>query len=423
MDVESGMAGMMQTLEIKNTIYQVERKMSHFVPPLVKAVANSRILDKSLFRRVIRIPVIRVDASEVAGLRTGLLKDVVLVVPRLKTIIPDQHDPSKRLILLDESKLDKSSALSEHLLQHELVLDYDFWSAEELLRCILPEDICIPSSYEMVGHLLHLNLLPQHTPYKHLIGHILLSKHHPHIRTIVNKTGNIETKFRFFEMEVLAGEEDTMVSVNEEGCRFTFDYSRVYWNSKLQQEHKRVVGLMNRDSVVVDVFAGVGPFAIPAAKHKRCKVLANDLNPESFKYLNENVKLNKVDARVHAFNLDGREFLRKVFKDASTIDHVIMNLPASAHEFLDVFNDIDSKGAMIHCYVFVRAGSADAVTLIKQVLHKDIHPSLIHHVRNVAPNKDMYCVSFKLLDSTTPPIPSIRDDAARPEKRTRIDDE
>ena len=78
----------------------------------------------------------------------------------------------------------------------------------------------------MVGHILHLNLLPQHSPYKHLIGHILLSKHHPHIRTIVNKTGNIEAKFRFFEMEVLAGDEDTMVLVNEEGCRFKFDYAK-----------------------------------------------------------------------------------------------------------------------------------------------------------------------------------------------------
>ena len=45
--------------------------------------------------------------------------------------------------------------------------------------------------------------------------------------------------------------------------------------------------------ISVDVFAGVGPFAIPAAA-KGCKVYANDLNPESFKYLNQNVSINKV---------------------------------------------------------------------------------------------------------------------------------
>jgi tRNA (guanine37-N1)-methyltransferase len=42
-----------------------------------------------------------------------------------------------------------------------------------------------------------------------------------------------------------------------------------------------------------DMFAGVGPFSVPAAKI--CKrVYANDLNPQSVKYLKENAKLNKV---------------------------------------------------------------------------------------------------------------------------------
>jgi tRNA (guanine37-N1)-methyltransferase len=45
--------------------------------------------------------------------------------------------------------------------------------------------------------------------------------------------------------------------------------------------------------ILGDVFAGVGPFALPAAK-KGCNVYANDLNPVSYKWMVENVKLNKV---------------------------------------------------------------------------------------------------------------------------------
>ncbi len=47
------------------------------------------------------------------------------------------------------------------------------------------------------------------------------------------------------------------------------------------------------DGIIADVFAGVGPFAVPAAK-KGCAVLANDLNPNSVKWLRKNSEDNKV---------------------------------------------------------------------------------------------------------------------------------
>lgn len=45
--------------------------------------------------------------------------------------------------------------------------------------------------------------------------------------------------------------------------------------------------------LVADVFAGVGPFAVPAAK-RGAVVFANDLNSESTKWMDVNVKNNKV---------------------------------------------------------------------------------------------------------------------------------
>ena len=111
-------------------------------------------------------------------------------------------------------------------------------------------------------------------------------------------------------MELLAGEPNYVVehvrsppffslpianhtTQSESDCRFTFDFSCVYWNSRLQTEHARLVDMFQPHELVADVFAGVGPFALPAAK-KGCAVLANDLNPESYKYLTLNIKDNKV---------------------------------------------------------------------------------------------------------------------------------
>lgn len=68
----------------------------------------------------------------------------------------------------------------------------------------------------------------------------------------------------------------------------------MYWNSRLHTEHERLVKVFDpNDGVVADVFAGVGPFALPAAR-KGCAVLANDLNPNSFKWLKRNIDDNKV---------------------------------------------------------------------------------------------------------------------------------
>ena len=62
-------------------------------------------------------------------------------------------------------------------------------------------------------------------------------------------------------------------------------------------EHQRLVESVKPGDILYDVFAGVGPFAIPAAK-KGCFVHANDLNPESYHWLQHNIELNKVTGKV-----------------------------------------------------------------------------------------------------------------------------
>jgi tRNA (guanine37-N1)-methyltransferase len=37
------------------------------------------------------------------------------------------------------------------------------------------------------------------------------------------------------------------------------------------------------------MFCGIGPLAVKAAAKKQIKVIANDLNPDCFKYLKENI--------------------------------------------------------------------------------------------------------------------------------------
>lgn len=117
----------------------------------------------------------------------------------------------------------------------------------------------------------------------------------PLIRTVINKVDNVgtESAYRTFSYEVLAGEDDMDVQVTESGCVFSFNYAKVYWNSRLETEHSRLVRFFQPGEVVCDVMAGIGPFAVPAGK-KGVFVWANDMNPESYKCLLTAIEKNKV---------------------------------------------------------------------------------------------------------------------------------
>ncbi|MDP2438193.1 MAG: hypothetical protein Q8P67_20815 [archaeon] len=274
---------------------------------------------------------------------------------------------------------------------------------QEMLRQSLPEGLPEPpSAYETVGHIAHVNLRDEFLPYRFLIGEAILLKNR-RLRTVVNKTGSIDSRYRTFAMELLAGEAQTVTRHYENECLFEFDFAKVYWNSRLQTEHERVVGLL-RGATVIDLMAGVGPFAIPASK-RGAAVHANDLNPDSYASLCANARINKIpEARLKCYNMDAREFARQMMYGEPPVrfQHAIMNLPAAALEFLDVFRGYASPDAppTIHCYCFSPSLPGSSFPDIHQRLTDALGylpASLdIVHVRSVAPSKEMYCVTFKL---------------------------
>ena len=201
-------------------------------------------------------------------------------------------------------------------------------------------------------------------------------------------------------MELLAGKDDMETEVRQHGLRFSLDFSKVYWNSRLEREHERLVETFKKGEVIADMMAGIGPFALPAA-NKGCLVLANDLNPDSVKWMRHNTEQNHLNQRISCFNMCGREFMRKLVRGdlqaeaddgrkgivkstknrrtgmggetqeetrmpetlPTYFSHAVMNLPASALEFLDVFTGLltpvkESWGShplpFVHCYGFAR---------------------------------------------------------------------
>jgi tRNA (guanine37-N1)-methyltransferase len=124
-------------------------------------------------------------------------------------------------------------------------------------------------------------------------------------------------------------------------------------------------------------------------------VYANELNPEAYKYLQENIKLNRT-YNVHPVPGDARE-LSKTFK--AIADRVVMPIPMSAPQFLDVAFALAKKNAIVHFYHFVESEKA-AVDIIKKFAKKHNKKIKIVHeriVRRYSPSIIEVVVDFKIL--------------------------
>ncbi|XP_037497899.1 tRNA (guanine(37)-N1)-methyltransferase 1 isoform X1 [Jatropha curcas] len=132
-----------------------------------------------------------------------------------------------------QEAMEENPTSSFELIKCKLTLFYDYWQMNEVLEALLPEGVIIPSSFEIIGHIAHLNLRDEHLPYKNLIAKVVLDKNKPKIQTVVNKIDAIHNDYRTLPLEVLAGNHSLVTMVVESGLRFHVDLATVYWNSRL----------------------------------------------------------------------------------------------------------------------------------------------------------------------------------------------
>ncbi|KLJ05908.1 tRNA wybutosine-synthesizing protein 2 [Blastomyces silverae] len=452
-----------------------------------------RTLDRSFFQKTVPLSAATIfDKQSIGSIKNELLqsKDLLLanrIIPvraaregPLENVADHwygrkngKQDGRKCLLLREDIKADDAKtwsptiqrlveAKSVELRPFTLLLDYDYFTYKDIVDSILPNTELeeMPVGFTQVGHVAHFNLREQYLPYRFLLGEILIDKH-PQARTVINKTDDVgsHSEFRTFSYEILAGPDDMNVTVHEQDCEYSFDYSKVYWNTRLATEHERMVSKFKRGEAVCDVMAGVGPFSIPAGK-KQVFVWANDLNPYGYECLERGVAKNKVREYVKPHNMNGRDFIRfaseKLYQQSPrtvahrtkipkaeremspirqrnpklfhteyltcprTFDHYVMNLPATAIEFLDAFRGVyasmqelfqpytDRQLPLIHVYCFSTNSEDEAVERkdicerISKRLGFTITPEdegrelEIRSVRLVSPTKKMFCVTFRL---------------------------
>jgi tRNA (guanine37-N1)-methyltransferase len=165
---------------------------------------------------------------------------------------------------------------------------------------------------------------------------------------VAKRVGEVKGKKRIKKIKVILGEKSSETIHKENGVRLKIDINKAYFSPRLQTERQRVMNQVKTKELIIDMFAGVGPYAIAIAKNTKAKkIYAIDHNAAAIKYLKENIKLNKLD-NVEPIKGDA---LKKI-KELPKADRVIMNAPRQNNqETLETAKTKLKPKGVIHYYI------------------------------------------------------------------------
>ena len=283
-------------------------------------------------------------------------------------VVPKEQAETARLRLLELGCLDTKRKLSEKGEHLEIPItgaippefgsyrvvwpdDAKYYEPEPILEDLMREHLdddklaLLPGGWQIIGDIVVISIHSDLYPVKELVGEAML-KLYPYCKSVY-LDGGISGKLRRPRRELVVvrdGMDDPAITVhNENGCRFRLDVTKVMLSKGNLQEKMRMSRLGNGE-VVVDMFAGIGYFTIPMAVHSHPdRIIAIELNPESYQYLLENIRLNGVEGVVEPIHGDCAEMT-----PTSLADRVIMGYVGNTSHYLEYGIKALKSGGILH---------------------------------------------------------------------------
>lgn len=279
--------------------------------------------------------------------------------------VPLREGENIRRVLLEQGILRKDLAISrdaEHIFfpitmdNEQEILGYgiqerDFQVLESTTKSYrdvvdIPGELRehLPSSFDVIGRIAVIKIPEELRDYEKDIGAAIISANKS-IETVAVDSG-VEGEERLRQLSVVAGAADLNTVHREYGIELEVNPAEVYFSPRLATEHWRIVEMVEKGEVVIDMFCGVGPFSILIAKHcNPKKVYALDINKTAIDFVARNIERNRV-ASLTAISGDSKELVPEL----GPADRIIMNLPHSTYDFLPAaLSNIKHEG-MIHYY-------------------------------------------------------------------------
>ncbi len=221
----------------------------------------------------------------------------------------------------------------------------------------------LKTAFDHIGTIAIVEIDKELLPKAKYIGEALLQLL-PSVKTVLKKEGSHGGEFRIQHMKFLAGVDTRETMHRENGVSLWLDVEKVYFSPRLSTERKRIMQLVTPHESILVLFSGCAPYPCVLAKNTPAKeIYGVELNPVGHQYGLKNVAANKL-TNVFLYNGDVRTVVPQLGKK---FDRILMPLPKSSEEFLDVSLAVAKKGTIIHCYDFLHENHfQDAVVKIEK---------------------------------------------------------
>ncbi len=248
--------------------------------------------------------------------------------------------------------------------------------------------VSIKGSYDRIGEIAVIKIKDANRAKK-LADSLILSG--SGIRSVWLDTG-ISGNYRVRSLKHLAGDEISESLYTENGVRMLVDIKKVYFSPRLATERLRILSKIKDGDIIIDMFAGIGPFSLLIAKNKNVKMYSIDLNPDAVSYLLKNIGLNKLKGKINPICGDSSV----VIKELPHADHIIMNLPHGALEYLESAKQALRPDGSIEFYFI--GDSEDIEETMERIRDTGFEVTDKRIVHGYSPSESMIYLSLKVVD-------------------------
>ncbi|MHA1672300.1 MAG: class I SAM-dependent methyltransferase [Promethearchaeota archaeon] len=223
---------------------------------------------------------------------------------------------------------------------------------QEKLRTakILPEELLnlVPKGFQDLNHRVILKLHPDLEEHAEEIAS-KIPEILPSVIAVWNR-GQIKGKFRTpMGLTHLWGDTSTEVIITENNVRYKFDFTKIMFAKGNIHERNLLPQKIQSGEIIIDMFAGIGYFSLGMGKTGRAEhIYSIEWNPDAFKYLQENIKLNHIEEFITPYFGDCKELIVELVNKGILADRIVMGLlPAPVDAISYALRAIKPSGTII----------------------------------------------------------------------------